>query len=90
MSQTSAATVFNSNKSSWSRIESGEYDPDLDLVRRICDEWNVTLNYLLLGIEDTGDKIDISMLPPFQQHIIKETVESFKHDSRYSNRSKSK
>lgn len=89
-SQNYAASVFNSNKSSWSRIEKGEYDPDLDLVRRICDEWKVTPNYLLLGMEDTEEKIDISMLPPFQQHIIKETVESFKHDSRYRNRYKSK
>ena len=65
LTQEGAALKFHTNKSTWSRIESGE---------QICQEWHVSADYLLFGEKDTENQVDLSGLSFFQIHMVKELV----------------
>lgn len=74
LTQEGAALKFHTNKSTWSRIESGERAPSLQLVEQICQEWHVSADYLLFGEKDTENQVDLSGLSFSQIHIVKELV----------------
>lgn len=74
LTQDGAAMRFHTNKSTWSRIESGEREPSLQLVEQICKEWHVSADYLLFGENDTKNQVDLSGLTYPQRVAIKEVV----------------
>lgn len=78
LTQEGAALKFHTNKSTWSRIESGERAPSLQLVEQICQEWHVSADYLLFGEKDTENQVDLSGLSFSKIHMVKELVNSLR------------
>jgi len=56
-----AAMVLNTNASALSRIENNSQDPSCGLLIMMSKEFNVSIDYLLLGNKDSNsDIIDLS------------------------------
>lgn len=79
LTQDRAALKFLTNKSTWSRIESGEREPSLQLVELICREWHISADYLLFGEGSTENRVDLSGLTFSQKAAIKEIVNGLCH-----------
>lgn len=78
LKQVGAALLFHKSVSSWSRIESGEYSPDVELIKQICDKWHVTADYLLFGKKSPDNVIDLTGLPAPQIQAIRTLVEGLR------------
>lgn len=84
LTQVGAAQKFHTNSSTWSRIESGDKPLDLDLLRKICIEWNLTPNDLLLNENDNQDFISISCIGVSRDKIpqLKKTISAVEESFR--------
>lgn len=78
LNQTGAAMIFHIDKTSWSRIESEQREPSIQLVKAICKEWHVSADYLLFGETDPENEVDLNGLSLSQIHAVKEIVDGLR------------
>lgn len=79
LTQDRAAQKFLMDKSTWSRIENGYREPSVQLIKKICLEWNTSADYLLFGEKNTENQVDINGLTYYQIHLIKEVIDAIRH-----------
>ena len=72
--QTVAARQLLVSASVLNRIESGEREPTLPMLKQICEVFHVSADYVLYGEKDTENQIDLNGLPFAQINAIKEIV----------------
>lgn len=80
LSQTQLATKLWLNKSIISAYENDQRAPSLDVLIKISDEFNVSMEYLL-GI-DRENTIDISGLTDEQVTVVNSLIELFRSDNK--------
>ncbi len=66
MSRDAFAQIIGSNRNSLARYESGQGSPPLALVGKICEEFNININWILTGEGQMrrGDQDKLTTAPP--------------------------
>lgn len=75
---TEASIKFNMDKSTWSRIESGDREPSVQVLKAICEEWHVSADYLLFGKEARENQVDLDGLSFSQINAVKVIVDGLR------------
>lgn len=76
---TKASIEFNMDKSTWSRIERGEREPSVQLLKAICKKWHVRADYLLFGETEAENQVDLDGLSFSHINAIKAIVDGLRH-----------
>lgn len=78
--QAHAAAEFDVHHSTWNRYEHDKRSVPPEVLQKICKEWHISADYLLLGEKDTANLIDLSDLSLSQRHTVMEVVKAFRRD----------
>lgn len=54
------------------RIEKGDRDPTFPILKRICEVFHVSADYVIYGEKDTENQLDLNGLPFLKINAIKE------------------